>query len=121
MGGLSIFLIILGIVFLIIFSFHLRNFGRKYPNLIYVSWLPKPRRGMTIPPFGMFVLKKYKGAKWMKNHEHVHWKQYKKYGLWGFYLRYYYHHFTKGYIKNPMEKEARKKGKWKNSELTDKY
>ncbi len=79
----------------------------KAPRIYYVNWLLPPFRGMTIPPFGIFILKKHKGNQTILNHDFVHWEQYKKLGLILFYLRYFLQLLVFGYNKMPMEIEAR--------------
>ncbi|MCX6755708.1 MAG: hypothetical protein NT068_04220 [Candidatus Nomurabacteria bacterium] len=105
-------LIIFLIIFLIILSFNFRNI-KRIPKITYVRWLPKPRRGMTIPPFGIFVRKEVTEA-WEEKHEDVHWAQYQKLGLFKFYFKYLYEFIKNGYFKNSFEIEARKKGGWKD-------
>jgi hypothetical protein len=79
----------------------------KAPKIYYVNWVLPPYRGMTIPPFGIFIKKTHKGNKRILNHDLVHWKQYLRLGLFLFYIRYFFQLIIFGYDKMPMEKEAR--------------
>ena len=63
--------------------------------------------GITLPPFGIFILKERINDTVLRNHELVHWEQYKKLGTIGFYAKYLYYNFKYGYWNNPMEIEAR--------------
>jgi hypothetical protein len=77
-------------------------------KIYYVDSLPGKYRGMCIPPFGIFILKKHKGNKKILQHDLIHWKQYQKQGFLDFYLRYLIEFIFIGYDKMPMEMEARK-------------
>lgn len=79
----------------------------KAPTIYYVEWLLFSFRGMTIPPFGIFILKKHKLNKRLVNHELTHWKQYRKLGLILFCVRYFLQMLVFGYKNMPMEIEAR--------------
>ena len=69
----------------------------------------------TIPPFGIFIEKKYrdKGEEpgSILNHERVHWDQYRKMGLVRFYYCYVFEYIKHGRIQNWMEEEARRLSK----------
>lgn len=65
--------------------------------------------GITLPPFGIYILKERMNETVLKNHELVHWEQYKQLGAIGFYVKYLYYNFKYGYWNNPMEVEARAK------------
>jgi len=73
--------------------------------------IPGEQMAITIPPFGMFVEPKYKNEKnkpcSVLNHERVHWKQYKRMGLFSFYFNYFKIYLKSGRIHNWMEDEAR--------------
>jgi hypothetical protein len=64
--------------------------------------------GITLPPFGIFILSESINDQRLRLHEECHWKQYQRMGLVGFYLRYFWNTLRHGYWKNPMEVEARK-------------
>lgn len=82
------------------------NFKKK-PKIYYVKWVIPPFRAMTIPPFGIFVKKEFKGDKQILNHDFVHWKQYERMGLFLYYFRYFVQLLIIGYDIMPMEMEAR--------------
>lgn len=88
----------------------------KEPRIIYTNWIIPPFRAMTIPPFGIFVKKKYKGNSQIIEHDKIHWKQYQRMGLIMFYFRYFIQLIIIGYDTMPMEMEARQnedeKTKW---------
>lgn len=65
--------------------------------------------GITLPPFGIYILKERINETTLRNHELVHWEQYKKLGTIGFYAKYLYYNLKYGYWNNPMEVEARQK------------
>lgn len=77
------------------------------PRLIYVSWLLPPFRAMTIPPFGIFIKKQYKGNLQILKHDLTHWHQFQRMGFFLFYFRYFFQLLTVGYDYMPMEIEAR--------------
>lgn len=77
------------------------------PKVKYVNWLPSPRRGMCIPPFGIFIKKEFEGNEKILNHELKHWEQWKRLGTWNFYKQYFAEYFKHGYDKMPLEIEAR--------------
>ena len=94
-------------------------------KIYYVDKLPGNYRGMTIPPLGIFILKKHRGNKKILEHDLVHWMQYKKIGLLDFYVKYFLQFIYFGYDKMPMEIEARKnepievQTNYKNTYLTN--
>jgi hypothetical protein len=65
--------------------------------------------GITLPPFGIYILKERINDEVVRKHELVHWSQYEKLGVIGFYAKYLYYRFKYGYWDNPMEVEARQK------------
>lgn len=74
------------------------------PKIKYVKRLPKPRSGITIPPFGVYIKEDMKGK--IEEHELCHWKQYQERGLSKFYYDYFRNLAKYGYEENPMEKEC---------------
>ena len=82
-------------------------YNQKKPKIFYVKFLPGNFRGMTIPPFGIFIHKKYKGNKRIIKHDYIHWKQYQRMGLILFYFRYFAQLLIIGYNTMPMEMEAK--------------
>ncbi len=89
---------------------------KKKPKLFYVKYLFPPFRAMTIPPFGIFIKKEFKGNRQILKHDLIHWKQYLRMGLIMYYIRYFIQLFIIGYDTMPMEMEARQyddqKTKW---------
>jgi len=75
--------------------------------------IPGTQMAATIPPFGIFIEKKYKNNKSLLNHELVHWDQYNRMGFFGFYSTYVSEYLKYGRKYGPMEKEARKLSKLK--------
>lgn len=80
---------------------------KKQPKIYYVKWLLKPFRGMTIPPFGIFIKKEFKGNDQILKHDLIHWKQYQRMGFFMYYFRYFVQLLIIGYDTMPMEMEAR--------------
>jgi hypothetical protein len=64
-------------------------------------------KGITLPPFGVFLLAEHMGDMDLRRHEEVHLEQAKRYGTIGFYARYLWLSIRHGYWNNPMEREAR--------------
>lgn len=63
--------------------------------------------GITLPPFGIYIIKERIDEQPLIDHENVHWKQYERMGFLKFYTMYLYYSLRYGYWNNPMEKEAR--------------
>lgn len=71
-------------------------------------WLKLTRfKGITLPPFGVFLLAEHMGNMKLRLHEEAHWRQAKEMGTMKFYLLYLYYSIRYGYWNNPMEVEAR--------------
>lgn len=86
----------------------------KKNKIYYIPFdIPGSQMAVTIPPFGIFIEKKYKGDKSLLNHESVHWDQYKRMGLFGFYSTYLSEYIKYGRKYGPMEVEARRLSKFK--------
>jgi hypothetical protein len=79
----------------------------KAPKIYYVNYLLPPFRAMTIPPFGIFIKKEYKNDLQILEHDLIHWRQYKRMGLFLYYFRYFIQLIIIGYDTMPMEMEAR--------------
>lgn len=77
------------------------------PKIWYVNRLPFGYNGLTIPPFGIFILKDQKQNAPLVLHELVHWKQFQREGLARFLIGYRRQHRAVGYDANPYEIEAR--------------
>lgn len=63
--------------------------------------------GITLPPFGIFILAEHMDNESLKRHETVHWEQAKRMGVFKFYALYLWYMARYGYAKHPMEIEAR--------------
>jgi hypothetical protein len=86
----------------------------KEDKIYYIPFdIPGSQMAATIPPFGIFIEKKYKGDKSLLNHELVHWDQYNRMGFFGFYSTYLSEYVKYGRKYGPMEVEARKLSKLK--------
>lgn len=64
-------------------------------------------RGITLPPFGIYVLAEHITSERLRRHEMAHWAQYQRMGAVMFYVRYVWLSLRHGYRNNPMEIEAR--------------
>jgi len=64
-------------------------------------------RGITLPPFGIYVLAEHIDSERLSRHEMAHWAQYERMGVVRFYVRYVWLTIRHGYRQNPMEVEAR--------------
>lgn len=62
--------------------------------------------GVTLPPFGVFILAERMGEGRLIRHEQAHWRQYERMGLIRYYASYLWG-LRHGYINHPMEREAR--------------
>jgi hypothetical protein len=85
----------------------LYNHIKTEPKVIYKKWILPPFRGMTIPPFGIFIHTSHKDNPKILEHDLIHWKQYARMGLFLFYFRYFIQLLIIGYDTMPMEMEAR--------------
>jgi hypothetical protein len=65
--------------------------------------------GITLPPFGIFILAERLDEPALRAHELVHWEQYKRMGAVKFYATYLWYNVKYGYHNNPMEVEARQR------------
>lgn len=77
--------------------------------------IPGKQMAITIPPFGMFIESEFKnegsGRGTLLKHERVHWSQYKRMGLLGFYGNYLSEYIGHGRVNHSMEREARRLSK----------
>lgn len=102
------------IKYLLVFIVFLSFFIFKEDKIYYIPFdIPGSQMAATIPPFGIFIEKKYKGDKSLLNHELVHWDQYDRMGFFGFYSTYISEYIKYGRKYGPMEVEARKLSKLK--------
>ena len=108
-------LVFLGLIFTVLFVLNLF----KAPVVIYLPFnLPDELKGTTIPPFGMFILEKYKDEKnpnacTVLQHEMEHWNQYRQMGLFSFHYQYLKEFVVNGRVNHWMEREATKNCKRK--------
>lgn len=63
--------------------------------------------GITLPPFGVYILAERLTDQRLIRHEAVHWGQAERMGLVKFYTRYLWLLICHGYKNHPMEIEAR--------------
>lgn len=63
--------------------------------------------GITLPPFGIFIVSERINDERLIRHEQVHWQQAQKLGVARFYVQYLWFNLRYGYHNNPMEIEAR--------------
>jgi hypothetical protein len=80
-----------------------------YPARHIVRWflLTFGYGGITLPPFGIFILSERINEDQLRRHELVHWAQYERMGAVKFYATYLWYNLRYGYVNNPMEVEAR--------------
>lgn len=64
--------------------------------------------GITLPPFGIYILNERIDDLRLRRHEEEHWRQSRQYGVIGFYVRYLWYTLRHGYRNNPLEVQARK-------------
>lgn len=64
--------------------------------------------GITLPPFGIFILSERINDQRLIRHEQAHWKQAEGLGAIKFYVKYLWLSARYGYRNNPMEVEARR-------------
>ena len=92
----------------------------KNERIIYLPFnIPGKQMAITIPPFGIFIESKYKkdgnrpGS--VLSHERIHWKQFRRMGLFSFYYNYFlaYAKYGRG-RSNWMEKQAEQESKKSN-------
>jgi hypothetical protein len=63
--------------------------------------------GITLPPFGVYILAEKLGDKSLCRHEMVHWQQAQRMGTLKFYAKYLWLLVRRGYWNHPMEIEVR--------------
>jgi hypothetical protein len=76
-----------------------------------IRWILRSRgfAGVTLPPFGIFIIEERLTDDALIQHEKVHWAQYQRMGFFRFYLTYLWQVLRYGYRDAPMEVEARQK------------
>ena len=63
--------------------------------------------GITLPPFGVYILSERLNDEALIRHEQVHWQQAQRMGTLKFYAVYLWLLMRHGYTDHPMEIEAR--------------
>lgn len=63
--------------------------------------------GITLPPWGIYVLASRIADERLARHERAHWAQYERMGAVSFYVAYLVGLVRYGYHRHPMEIEAR--------------
>lgn len=63
--------------------------------------------GITLPPFGVYILAERMNDEALIRHEQVHWQQAQRMGTLKFYAVYLWLLARHGYADHPMEHEAR--------------
>ena len=74
-----------------------------------IRWLLRQRgfAGVTLPPFGIYILAERMQDDRLIRHEQAHWAQYQRMGAIRFYLTYIWQVLRYSYRNAPMEIEAR--------------
>ena len=74
-----------------------------------IRWLLRARgfAGVSLPPFGVYILAERLADERLVKHEQAHWAQYERMGALGFYTAYLWYTLRYGYWNNPLEVEAR--------------
>jgi len=63
--------------------------------------------GITLPPFGIYILDERLGEDRLVRHEQCHWRQAQRMGVMRWYATYIWFTIRHGYWNNPLEIEAR--------------
>ena len=74
-----------------------------------IRWMLRWRgfSGVTLPPFGIFIIEEHMQDDRLIRHEKEHWRQAQEMGTLKFYAVYLWLLARHGYDKHPMEIEAR--------------
>lgn len=74
-----------------------------------IRWILRSRgfAGVTLPPFGIYILDERMQDDRLIRHEQAHWRQYERMGAVRFYVTYIWQVLRYGYWNAPMEIEAR--------------
>jgi hypothetical protein len=80
---------------------------RPAPHVIHWFLRTFGYGGITLPPWGVFILAERINEERLIRHEQAHWAQYQRMGMLGFYVTYIWYTMRHGYYNNPMEVEAR--------------
>ena len=63
--------------------------------------------GITLPPFGIYILSERLSEDRLIKHENEHWRQAQEHGVFVWYLKYLWYNLKCGYFNNPFEVAAR--------------
>ena len=63
--------------------------------------------GITLPPFGVYILAERMGDERLVRHEQRHWQQAQEMGVLRWYAAYAWYSVRYGYWNNPLEVDAR--------------
>ena len=63
--------------------------------------------GITLPPFGVYILAEHLANQRLIRHEQAHWRQWQRMGTVRFYSTYIWQVLRHGYRNHPLELEAR--------------
>lgn len=80
---------------------------KKKPAVRFTKKLPHNYHAATLPPFGVWIVEKEKANKKLLDHELIHWEQFQRMGLFGFWWQYLVEALKHGYDANALEVEAR--------------
>lgn len=75
-----------------------------------IGWVLKRTgfAGVTLPPWGIYILPEHIDNRRLIRHEQQHWRQYQRMGAVKFYVTYAWQVLRHGYRNAPMEVQARK-------------
>src|SRR5690554_5438176 len=90
----------IGFATLLFFAYCWQQRKNNSPKVYYKKKLPGGHNGMTLPPFGIFIVENEKNNKNLLEHELVHWRQFQREGLFPFVFNYTKENLKKGYDKN---------------------
>lgn len=80
------------------------------PRFYSVRWLPFDAWAVTLPPFGVFILRCKRHDYELIRHELGHWQQYKDWGFFRFYWTVLFQYAKYGRFRAPIEADATRRG-----------
>lgn len=80
------------------------------PRFYPVRWLPGDVEAVTLPPFGVLILRRKRNDGKLRRHELGHWMQYAEWGFFRFYWRVLKEYALYGRFAAPVEADADKRG-----------
>jgi hypothetical protein len=81
--------------------------ARTAPHIVRWFLRTSGYGGITLPPWGVFILAERINETALVRHEQRHWQQAQSMGIVRWYLIYAWYSIRHGYRNNPMEIEAR--------------